>query len=208
MFDIDGTLINSSSFEDDLYIQAVSSVIHQTFDVNWENYTHVSDAGILDQIIKVNDILYSRESIHLKVKTYFINLIKKHLENEPVKQIPGASEFINYLKVMKNVEIAIATGGWEETAKLKLRSAGINISGISFASSSDHKQRIEIMRQAELRCVQKKFSSKTYFGDAIWDKRASKKLNYNFILVGNSINNVNQITDYRKIKNTAKMIGL
>lgn len=106
------------------------------------------------------------------------------------------------------MELAIATGGWELSAKLKLESSGIELSGISFASSSDHFNRTEIMKIAEKRCSCTHFTGKTYFGDAEWDKKASKELGYNFILVGDAISNPKQIVDFNNSAKALALIGL
>ena len=50
---------------------------------------------------------------------------------------------------MGHVAISFATGGWYESAILKLESAGIKISNIPIASANDHHSRIEIMKIAE-----------------------------------------------------------
>lgn len=94
--------------------------------------------------------------------------------------------------------MAIATGGWEETAKLKLQAAGIDIKECALASSSDHNSRVNIMKAAELKASSSiPFTSKTYFGDALWDKDASEFLNYRFILVGSRIDYKYQIENFK-----------
>ncbi len=208
MFDIDGTLINSSTFEDVCYLAAVKKIVDYPIDTNWKNYPHVSDAGILDEIIMANNLVHDRDSIHKQVKSHFLILIAEHLSHSPVQPIPGAAQFILMLQQRTDVEVAIATGGWEETAKLKLYSGGIDLSGISFASSSDHFSRIEIMKKAEQRCSNKNFKSRTYFGDAVWDKQASEALGYNFILVGEAYIHAKQIQTFDNPAAALELIGL
>ena len=169
MFDIDGTLINSSSFEDEYYLKAVQSVIKSPIDTDWTTYINVTDSGILDEIIEKNGLLSERQNIHCEVKHSFISYIKSHLSHTQAKEIEGAAAFIQMLRKRDDVVLAIATGGWAETAKLKLESAGIEYTGISFASSSDNTSRTGIMKIAEERCSTHEFATKSYFGDAIWD---------------------------------------
>lgn len=120
----------------------------------------------------------------------------------------SAASFLQFLRSRNDVTLAIATGGWEETAKMKLESAGIDYSNIAFASGSDHISRIGIMKIAEKRCSANGFITKSYFGDAIWDKIASYELQYNFIFVGSRLRHSKQIDDYRSIDLALSMIGL
>jgi len=82
--------------------------------------------------------------------------------------------------VRDSVSLSIATGGWEETALLKLQSAGIDVSGIPIASSNDHYARIEIMKMARVKASACESFPVTYFGDAAWDQKACRELGYNF----------------------------
>ena len=59
MFDIDGTLVDSSSFEDACYSKAVQEFIKHPIDTDWSKYINVTDSGILDEII-------DRENVALK----------------------------------------------------------------------------------------------------------------------------------------------
>ena len=48
IFDIDGTLVESSGFEDDLYVAAVRDVLGDVcIRKAWNTYRHVTDTGIL-----------------------------------------------------------------------------------------------------------------------------------------------------------------
>jgi beta-phosphoglucomutase-like phosphatase (HAD superfamily) len=208
MFDIDGTLVNSSSFEDACYSKAVREVIKHPVDTDWTKYINVTDSGILHEIINKNGLDKDRDNIHREVKLAFIRNIKSHLRHTQVKEISGASTFIQLLRQRDDVVLAIATGGWEETARLKLESAGIDYSGIAFASGSDHVGRIDIMKTAEAKCLDSGFCEKSYFGDAIWDKKASQALGFNFILVGNQISHAKQILNFNNSDKVLELIGL
>ena len=208
MFDIDGTLVNSSSFEDVCYSKAVLGVIKHPVDTDWSKYTNVTDSGILDEIIDKNGLDSDRYNIHSAVKLSFISHIKSHLHHTSVKEIEGASEFIQLLRQRDDVVLAIATGGWQETARLKLESAGIDYSGIAFASGSYHIKRIDIMKIAKAKCSESRFTSKSYFGDAIWDKKASQELGFNFILVGDKVNHTQKIMNFNFSEKPLTLIGL
>ncbi len=48
IFDIDGTLVESSGFEDELYVAAVRDVLGDVcIREEWSTYRHVTDTGVL-----------------------------------------------------------------------------------------------------------------------------------------------------------------
>jgi hypothetical protein len=130
------------------------------------------------------------------------------LHHTQVKEIGGVSTFIQLLRQRDNVVLAIATGSWEETARLKMESAGIGYSGIAFASVSDHVDRIDIMKTAEAKCSKSGFTLKSYFGDAIWNKKASQVIGFNFILVGDQVSHPKQIMNFNNSDKAKALIVL
>lgn len=208
MFDIDGTLLQSNEFDSECYKKAVYDVIGIAIDDNWSNYKHVTDAGILNEIIHVHDLNERKQEIHKKVKKCFIKRVDEHLKSKPAQEVLGAATFLARLREMNNVVLSIATGGWLESAVMKLNSAGINIQGIPVASSDDHYCRVEIMKTAQEKATKDQNCSNTYFGDGTWDKKACSKLSYNFVLVGNSTSHYQSIVDYCSPNKALEYIGL
>jgi hypothetical protein len=109
---------------------------------------------------------------------------------------------------MENISISLATGGWSETAKLKLASADISVIGIPMASSDDHFDRTEIMKLAAARSGVSGDCVITYFGDGQWDKNASEKLGFNFILVGDKLKHQPNIAHFASINAVLACMGL
>ena len=163
MFDIHGTLVESFDFDDESFVQAIEDILNIQVDSDWSKYTNVSDPGILDEIIEANDIAVDRELVHSSVKTRQTDCIAQYLDRHQLKQIEGAAEFLSYLKGRPDVQVCLATGGWQEIAHLKLDAAGIDRSGIMLATSSDHYKRIEIMKIAEKKGGQSSLCDKNVF---------------------------------------------
>ena len=199
MFDVDGTLVKSFQFDEACYVAAVKEVLGHQIDENWENYKYVTDSGLLLEHLQRHNIEENYLEIHNSVKESFMSNIKEHLLSHEIEEIPGASNFIEYLLTNSSNSISIATGGWLETAKLKLYSAGIDVSSIPIASSNDHYSRTEIMKRALRKANQVSSNPVIYFGDAIWDKAACSELGYEFVLVGNKIQNELSINDFMDI---------
>lgn len=207
MFDIDGTLVESFDFDSDCFVRAVKEVINVEIEAHWSKYLQVTDAGILNSIIESNGI-EDKEACFALIKNNFISKIKQYIKTTGVKSIPGANLFLEKLKSMENVSLSLATGGWYETAILKLNAAGINYSGIPIASANDHSDRTEIMKMAATRAGHGSSIPYTYFGDAIWDQNACKQLGLNFILVGNKIDHTPAITNFNEIDKLLSLINI
>lgn len=208
MFDIDGTLVQSYKLDEECYTKSVFEVLGHNIDTDWTKYQHITDSGILSQHLKNIGLYKEIDELEQKIKDKFIKKTANYISKNPVREILGASKFIEKLKNIENVSISIATGGWFETASMKLESAGIDISGIPIATSSDHFSRTEIMKLAMSKAKIANEHKVSYFGDAKWDQEACDKLGFNFILVGNTIKHSKIINDFKSVDKAMKFIGL
>jgi phosphoglycolate phosphatase-like HAD superfamily hydrolase len=190
MFDIDGTLVDSAGFDGALYAAAVECELGLVVNRNWDVYEHVSDSGVLEQLVREAGRASEHEKLAACVRRRFVTLVHDCLTRSPaaVREIAGASRLVERLLAIPDVRVAVATGGWEETARLKLAHIGIDAQRLGFASSSDACARTEIMRLAARRAMRgAAFDRATYFGDGQWDRRASNELGYEFVAVGNAV---------------------
>jgi len=200
MFDIDGTLVDSAGFEGDCYAEAVESVLHVRVNRSWDVYEHVSDSGILEQVLREAALDGDRAELAGCVQRRFVGNVSAYLANNPsaLREIEGAKRLVERLLALPGVRVAVATGGWQETARLKLRLVGIDPERLAFASSSDALARTAIMQLAARRAMQgAAFSRATYFGDGPWDRRASEQLGYDFIAVGKAVAHTHAYDDLR-----------
>lgn len=200
MFDIDGTLVQSYEFDECLFIEAVKYVTNINIDSDWGNYPDVTDSGLIKTFCErqAEPELYAQW--YEPIKSYFVETLTKHINSHPVIATPGAVSFFDHLRDSLDYEISIATGGWSETALLKLQSAGFDTAGVTLKSSNDHFQRTEIMKLAQTS------PNTTYFGDGEWDKRACHELNFSFIAVGNRVSHTVAVIDFTDAKNIFKLL--
>ena len=206
MFDIDGTLVESYELDSLCFIEAVKEVTGLHINSDWSIYKHVTDSGILSEILSSGEFP-NKEEIEYKVKKCFLKKLEASLARQPVNQVSGAAAFLEQLKSMNNVVISLATGGWYESAGLKLSSAGIDFSSIPLASSNDHYSRVEIMKLAAERAANNQYPC-TYFGDGVWDKEACGHLGYSFVLVGNKFTHKPSIMNFKSTKFALACIDL
>jgi phosphoglycolate phosphatase-like HAD superfamily hydrolase len=208
MFDIDGTLVESNDFDSMCLQEAIQDVLDISVHTDWGKYRHVTDSGIVLQTLDELHFPHARDPVVESVKKCFIHRVSSYLTNHKISAIEGAPEFLSRLIDREDVKVALATGGWLESAKLKLEAAGIDVSGAPIASSSDHFSRTEIMKIAELRSGRSHYESRTYFGDSPWDLRASEALGYNFVLVGSRLEYDKSVFDFSDSNEILALIGL
>ena len=190
VFDVDGTLVESDEFDGVLYARAVRDVLDIEVDEEWSTYRHVTDSGILDEILDRHTVEIDRSVAHASVKKAFVALVRDYLSDRDgrLPEVPGARSFVNRLVAHPEVTAAVATGGWRETAAMKLRAIGLDPEMLHLSSASDAIRRIEIMQIAERRAMAGKPAERRfYFGNEPWDKEASRELGWNFIGIGKHI---------------------
>ena len=193
IFDIDGTLLHSSNIDGELYDSAVRAVLGPVrLRKSWGDYTHVTDIGILREVLVDNGFKQSECAI-AEIRSAFLESLSAHInQHGPIPEVRGARQFIETLQ-RRGTGVAYATGGWRESASMKLQSAGFPVSDVPLATSDDSEVRVEIMRIA-LRRLGGEFSDITYYGDGEWDRAASRELGWKFEAVGE---NLGGITDYQ-----------
>ena len=185
IFDVDGTLTQSTAVDATCYERAVFEVLGIHIETDWTTYRHQTDEGILSEVMDrhgVSERLSRRDA----VRSRFIELLAAALRADAsaCRTVPGACEILARWSEHLDVALAIATGGWEESARIKLRCAGIESEPIAFASSDDSPSRQEIIRVALRRAAERcncEFESATYIGDAPWDVRAASELGIDFV---------------------------
>ena len=188
--DIDGTLLHSVREDDRLYRLAVEKVLGKVVLRDaLVDYPQVTDSGILRQILKDNQHPFD-DALLTEVKTEFVRRLAHHIEVQGAfRPLPGARQFVRRLVRSPQAAFAIATGGWRESATLKLESAGFDTSGVPFATSDDAIERVEIMRIA-LDSLDGPFDNVTYYGDGQWDREASAALGWQFRAVGPALEGI------------------
>ena len=206
MFDIDGTLVDSFTFDEQCFTSAVTEVLGHDIDTQWDTYRHVTDRGLLMELLGKVGRSDEIHHIEAEVKERFVHKLLEHLAANRAQATAGAVEFIAELKGRDDVSLSIATGGWLESALIKLESAGIDIDGIPIATSNDHYIRTEIMRLAQK--ASGDLSPVVYFGDAEWDKRACAELGFEFILLGSRTEHPSQISNFLDRSSLSKFLEI
>jgi len=184
IFDIDGTLVDSVQVDDDCFKKAFLH-LHQLdiSNLDWDDFKNVTDSGLTNDIFNIH---FKRlPTLHevLELKTYFYQLLAGKIDEMP--EVKGAKDALFSLVNHLEFTIAFATGGWRETALLKLSVIDFELGDLSLVSANEHFNRAEIIKLAisasQARLGLEKFDSITYIGDGLWDYKATKELGINFI---------------------------
>ena len=185
VFDVDGTLIGGEETDWRSFDDAVSEVTGIALtDLFWQNIQEVTAQAIVHQLLPPA-LTPHRDAIESAVRAGYLQRLRAaHASNPTVfPTVPGAIKLLQELRCRSDTKIAIATGDWQETSTFKLAAAGLDMTGIPKATSSDCYARADIVRLA----VQRSNSSLAdaiYVGDGLWDWRTTQQLGIPFIGVG------------------------
>ena len=187
ILDLDGTLIPSAEIDNECFWRAVYACFDMPFRLpDLHEFKHVTDSGILDEwcLRELGRPPGTRETG--QIKRHFEQLLKSAFTRQPEHFSPlaGVVEWLEAAAANDRVYTGIATGGWEHSARLKLKLSGLDRFGLPLASADDAVERAEIMRIAAQRTLGQQADDNTaftYVGDGAWDLKASRELNWKFI---------------------------
>jgi phosphoglycolate phosphatase-like HAD superfamily hydrolase len=176
VFDVDGTLLRSTTIDAELYARAFV----ETFGValpttDWSRYRHATDRGIAEEAVA----LVGGDVVRIDaLRARFVALLA---DVAHIDETPGAGALVRSLRV-RGVALAIATGGWEAAAREKLRAGAIDVGAIPLVGSDEHVAREDILRAAIARAGGD--GPVFYVGDGPWDQQACRAVGIELIAVG------------------------
>ena len=189
VFDIDGTLCRTSGIDDSCWARAAREVLGVgELSTDWSDYPHSTDESIASALIREHlEVEPTRERLdHLR--DHFVALLVGSHQQDPrcITATPGAIEILDRMRGAGHA-VAIATGGWTASARLKLEESGITWRDVPAAFACDAHPREEIISIAARRSADslgirvEDFSGMVYFGDGLWDLAACRSLGIGFI---------------------------
>ncbi|MFN2393767.1 MAG: HAD family hydrolase, partial [Pyrinomonadaceae bacterium] len=188
IFDIDGTLTETNEVDDKCFVKAFAAS-HQITDIetDWTKYTHVTDSGLVLEIFNQRLGRAPDEEDFLTFKNCFIKNLNEYTSKDETlfAEVSNAKAMLEKLKLEKGWAIALATGCFYGSAKLKLEKAKIDIKDFPIGTADDAVSREEILQIAIEKSLKKyglaKFEKVVSIGDGVWDVRTAKNLNLDFI---------------------------
>lgn len=190
MFDMDGTLTDSFSLDENCYLLALEQALGlPPVDLDWESITHASSAFWLQEITRRARGTPPSAQESCRVQERLIGLMDEITvrTGRCTREIPGAAACLRWLR-QHGYAIAIASGDWELTARHKLSRGGLPVEGLPAAFCDSCHPRVEIMQTALARAIRHygcdRFEQIIYVGDGAWDARACRELGWPLIGVG------------------------
>jgi len=188
MFDIDGTLTETMKVDEECFVRSLDEICGFTnVETDWSRYRHTTDAGIFHEIYLARTGRLPSDAEISHFQRHFVALLGSASFVTPFAPVSGARELLSVLSVSAKYRVSIATGGWRDSARLKMASAGMCFDDHPAASADDAHDRESIMRISNRRAVDQHgvpFTRTVYVGDGVWDARACRALDIPFIGIG------------------------
>ena len=191
MLDIDGTLTQSYEYDKEIFGLAIAEVLgYPPVNADVNGYVNKTSTGVTEEAIRrITGTEPKAEQIE-EVKRNVLGRLEKMYQESPkiFTEVPGAAHFLERLRRIDGIGIAIATGCWQSEAQFKLQASGLSAAGIPLATSDDDRNRTRIMQIAVERARDfyacPGFERVVYLGDGPWDRQEANRLGYGFIGIG------------------------
>jgi phosphoglycolate phosphatase-like HAD superfamily hydrolase len=184
IFDIDGTLTQTTNADAECFVRSLADIFGFTdVETDWSRYKHPTDFGVFHEIHDARNGRPPSPSEISRFRHHFVSLLAQVSSEAPFRAVTGASLLLSRLTGSAEHRVALATGAWRDSARLKMASAGLCYDDYPAASSDDALDRESIIRLSMRRAAERfgRFSDIVYVGDGVWDARACRSVGVPFI---------------------------
>ena len=184
IFDIDGTLTQTMNVDAECFVRSLADVCGFTgVDTDWSRYTHATDSGVFHEIYEARAGRSPTTNDVSQFRQHFVGLLAQASSEAPFMPVTGAPQLLSRLTGSAEHSVALATGAWRDSARLKMVSAGLCYDDYPAASSDDALERETIVRLSMRKAAERygRFSDVVYVGDGVWDARACRSVGIPFI---------------------------
>jgi len=179
VFDLDGTLTQTSHVDAECYEQALREIAGiRDVRTDWSTYEHATDTGIIDEIYRERFGRSPTDEECDVVQARLIELFHARCAREDSEfgEVPGAGNFLRNL-LEKGWMTSLATGAWRCSAEFKISRSGLPIADLPIAVAEDGPSREAILcaaiERARERYEVQGFDRVVAVGDGVWDIRAA-----------------------------------
>jgi phosphoglycolate phosphatase-like HAD superfamily hydrolase len=187
MFDIDGTLTETMKVDEECFVRSFKDVFgFADINTDWSHYPRTTDSGIFHDVFtsRIGRSPTAQETSQFR--QHFIQLLAAASSQSPFTPVAGADRLLSRLARGGSHRASLATGGWGDSARLKMASAGMCFDDQPAASADDALDRESIIKLSRQRAAERygRFGSTVYVGDGVWDARACRSIGVPFIGIG------------------------
>jgi|ERR1700736_639069 phosphoglycolate phosphatase-like HAD superfamily hydrolase len=184
IFDIDGTLTQTMKADEECFVRSLAEVCgFRDVDTDWSRYKHATDFGVFREIHETRTGRLPSPSEISRFRQHFVDLLARVSSEAAFAAVTGAPLLLSRLADSEEHRVALATGAWRGSARLKMASAGLCYDDYPAASSDDAFDRESIIRLSMQRAAERygRLGSTVYVGDGVWDARACRSVGIPFI---------------------------
>jgi phosphoglycolate phosphatase-like HAD superfamily hydrolase len=184
IFDVDGTLTQTMKADEECFVRSLAEVCgFGDVDTDWSRYKHATDSGVFHEIYESRTGRSPSPSEISRFRQHFAGLLAQVLSEAAFAAVAGAPLLLSLVADSAEYRIALATGAWRDSARLKMTSAGLCYDDYPAASSDDALDRESIIRLSMQRAAERygRVGSTVYVGDGVWDARACRSVGIPFI---------------------------
>jgi len=186
LFDLDGTLCDTTDVDDECYRQAVARILgHDVHEIDWTRAPHRTDSGIARWLWnKHRGRPPIPEEIAAVRQEFFERLgLERMRSPHRFASIAGAGGFLETC-LSGGLRVGIGTGGWRPSAALKLEAAGLPVE-LLFATSDDAETRAEIFSLAKKQALAGGVDTPVLLiGDSDCDAATARYFGWAFVGIG------------------------
>ena len=156
MFDIDGTLTETMKVDEECFVRSFKDVFgFADINTDWSHYPRTTDSGIFHDVFtsRIGRSPTAQETSQFR--QHFIQLLAAASSQSPFTPVAGADRLLSRLAQGGSHRVSLATGGWRDSARLKMASAGMCFDDHPAASADDALDRESIIRLSRQRAAER-----------------------------------------------------
>jgi phosphoglycolate phosphatase-like HAD superfamily hydrolase len=185
IFDVDGTLTDTMAVDTQCFLRTFAETCgFANINSDWSCYKSATDAGMFQEIFESRRGRAPSAAETEHFRDHLVALFRFAAQEKVFAAVPGAPDLLVRLKQSDGYRVALATGCWADSARVKMASAGMCYDDYPSASADDAPEREAIVQLAMDRAgrnVEEPFSRAIYVGDGVWDIRACRKVGIPFL---------------------------
>ena len=193
VFDVDGTLTATTGVDDECLVGAWQRVLGVgEVETDWSRYSHSTDEGLTLEVCQRGLGRRPRAEEVVEVQRVFFGLLRERIASDAAccVAVRGARELIGELR-SRGWSVGIASGAWEQSARIKLEAAGLgeHVAGLPGTFSHARGEGVPVVREEIVSATLVKLgrwsggrnAPAVYVGDGVWDARAARNLRIGFV---------------------------
>lgn len=189
LFDVSGTLVQSTDFEKRVLLRTVAKVLEVPMDKLEEFRMAETETAFVEKVwklIRTEEI--TKEDWDEIYNVYHKTLLEEYISvNSRFAPLEGAPELLSNLQDSKSWTFAMATTAWHEMAHLSLRSAGFYTRRFHVVTGEGVSKKADLLKKAINSSKRwygvTEFDKITYVGDEALDNAVCREMKIPFIEV-------------------------